>query len=154
MYSFNSSQASQASQASSELFTKSFSAPNSASPLTSITTSIAVANNNITTKNVNSKSDLINSFLQYIYISLRSYPPPNIITVKVNSSENINVHTICKSISNKLNIPVVDVIFGCTRYSDSTAANYANLILTDEDIEKLIENNIIPFIKPDYSTII
>ena len=139
MYSFNSSQASQASQASPELFT------------TSITTS---NNNNNTTKNVNSKSDLINSFLQYIYISLRSYPPPNIITVKVNSSENINVHTICKSISNKLNIPIVDVIFGCTRYSDSAAANYANLILTDEDIEKLIENNIIPFVKPDYSTII
>jgi hypothetical protein len=124
---------------------------------------------NYNSSNQISKLELINSFLQYIYISLRSYPPPDIVTIKFNSSENININTICKAIANKLNIPVLDVIFGCTRYSDSkfegiitsksalpssTAPTCANLILTDKDIEKLIENNIIPFIKPDYSTII
>ena len=152
MYSFNSTQATQATQAAQA------------------TQAIPIAtnnNNNISNLNYSlsqlpqlpqsqiQKSDLINSFLQYIYISLSSYPPPNIVTVKFNSSENININTICKSIATKLNIPVVDIIFGCTRYSNSNSTTtYANLILTDEDIKKLIENDIIPFIKPDYSTIV
>lgn len=94
----------------------------------------------------------LNSLLQYIYISLRSYPPPDIVIIKCETDVRILPNKLYKSISVKLNQEIMKIIFAISKYSLNENINKPNLILSYEDIEKLYSMNILPKIKIDYST--
>ena len=94
----------------------------------------------------------LNSLLQYIYISLRSYPPPDIVIMKCETDVRILPNKLCKSISVKLNQEIMKIIFAISKHSLNENINKPNLILSYEDIEKLYSMNILPRIKIDYST--
>ena len=90
----------------------------------------------------------INNLLQYIYMTLREYPPPPIVIPKCKLSSNVIAFKLYKSISMKLNIDVMKVVFICNKYPNQQP----NLILTAADFEKLKEYDIIPMPKIDFST--
>ena len=107
-------------------------------------------------ENIQNKSNfnnpLLNSLLQYIYISLRSYPPPDIIIMKCETDVRILPNKLYKSISVKLNQEIMKIILAINKYSLQENTDKPNLILSYEDIEKLYSLNILPKIKIDYST--
>ena len=113
---------------------------------------------NSVVENIQNKSNfnnpLLNSLLQYIYISLRSYPPPDIIIMKCETDVRILPNKLYKSISVKLNQEIMKIILAINKYSlqENEIENKPNLILSYEDIEKLYSLNILPKIKIDYST--
>jgi hypothetical protein len=90
----------------------------------------------------------VNNLLQYIYMTLREYPPPPIVIPKCKLSSNVIAYKLYKSISMKLNIDIMKVVFICNKYSNQQP----NLILTAADFEKLKEYDIIPMPKIDFST--
>ena len=109
-------------------------------------------NQNIQNKFNTFNNPELNSLLQYIYISLRSYPPPDIVIIKCELDVRILPNKLYKSISVKLNQEIMKIIFAIGKYSLNENINKPNLLLSYEDIEKLYSMNILPKIKIDYST--
>ena len=101
---------------------------------------------------MNTPSTILNSFLQYMYITLREYPPPENVVVKCDvKNKRMYANKLFKSISTKLGLPTLDTILLCTKNSQTQFQN-SFLTLTCEDIEKLENLGIIPRVKIDYST--
>jgi hypothetical protein len=120
-----------------------------------------IKNNEIENKNIQTIQNKFNTFdnpelnslLQYIYISLRSYPPPDTVIIKCETDVRILPNKLYKSISVKLNQEIMKIIFAISKHLLNENINKPNLILSYEDIEKLYSMNILPKIKIDYSTI-
>ena len=108
----------------------------------------SIQSNSIQSNKFTFTNKSLNSLLQYIYISLRSYPPPDIIIMKCETDARILPNKLYKSISVKLNQEIMKIILSINKYSNEKP----NLILNYEDIEKLYSHNILPKIKVDYST--
>ena len=92
----------------------------------------------------------LNDLLQYIYITLRSYPAPNIIIMKCEADSRIVLCKLYKSLSVKLNQDTPQIILALNKLSNETP----NLILSYKDIEKLYSYGILTIQKLDYSTTI
>ena len=93
----------------------------------------------------------LNDLLQYIYITLRSYPAPNIIIMKCEADSRILPCKLYKALSVKLNQDTMEIIPALNKLSNETP----NLILNYNDIDKLFNKyGILPIQKLDYSTTI
>ena len=93
----------------------------------------------------------LNDLLQYIYITLRSYPAPNIIIMKCEADSRILPCKLVKALSVKLNQDTMEIILALNKLNSETP----NLILSYNDIDKLFNKyHILPIQKLDYSTTI
>jgi len=101
--------------------------------------------------NQTSNLDKLNSILQYIYVSLIKYPPPDVIILKFKTIGYDS--KFWKSISQALNISTPELMMAYNLMFREPYSN-ANLILSAHDLNKLYSNDIIPDIKIDTSTFI
>ena len=133
--------------------------PNTTSINTTIPTSTIPASTNSTNSTIpntastiptsnNLINNQVNELLQYLYITLRSYPPPKIVVLNFDTSIMNYINIFYKSLSTKLNMSTVNLVMLLNRFANSEP----NLILYKKDIVKLYSRNIIPKIKTDYST--
>ena len=85
----------------------------------------------------------LNDVYKYIYNILISYPAPDIINIKFDESVRTKDFLICsfyQSCAKILHVPIAHFIISLSRHNELPA----NLILTKDNIEYLLNNNFIP----------
>ena len=88
----------------------------------------------------------LNNVLQYIYVTLREYPPPEVISYKIDSIDHELTGRFDRSIAGLLHIPNSEYIL---KFKPQLNSN-PNLIINNDDIKWLFDHDIIP--AHDHST--
>ena len=92
-------------------------------------------------------NEKLNELLQYIYVSLRSYPPEKVIVVEFPNTERYTGR-FWFSIAKMLNMNTCDLMLSVSILSKEKP----NLKLTQSDILQLYSQGIIPDVQVDVST--
>lgn len=84
----------------------------------------------------------IQDIFKYVYISLKEYPPPQMVMINFKSNDHKLTGLFYRACAKILNVTVADLISSLSKSSLSIA----NLILTNDDIQYLFDNHILPTI--------